>query len=190
MCWRRSCSLNRYSPEERDSVYAAKLDLLLAVIASERVTWGGPHRAQPLSDALVVPRADSPLKIWVGSGGSPESSLSAGHLGLPIAYGVLNGTAEHWARIADGYREAGIRAGHDSALLEVSVAGHGFISANGPAAKENFYRYESSVLRTVGHKVPGRAYFDTNYALGGLTMVGDLDEIVGGLGCGTLAVRQ
>jgi protocatechuate 3,4-dioxygenase beta subunit len=137
-------------PEDRDSLFAAKLDLLLAVNAAERVTWDGPHRAQPLRDALVVPRADPPMTIWLGSGGSPESSIRAGHLGLPVAYGILNGTAEHWARVATTYREAGHRAGHDAARLEVSVAAHGLVSDDGRAAKENFYRYENSVLKTVG----------------------------------------
>src|SRR5690348_7305775 len=78
-----SFPLYGYQMEDRDSLYAAKLDLLLAVNASDRVTWDGPHRGRPLRDAEVVPRADSPLKIWVGSGGSPESSLRAGRLGLP-----------------------------------------------------------------------------------------------------------
>jgi alkanesulfonate monooxygenase SsuD/methylene tetrahydromethanopterin reductase-like flavin-dependent oxidoreductase (luciferase family) len=166
-----------YPLSERDSLYAAKLDLLLAVNAGERVTWDGPHRAQPLRDALVVPRADPPMKIWLGSGGSPESSLRAGRLGLPIAYGILNGTAEHWARVAAAYREAGQHAGHDPATLEVSVAGHGFVASNGRAAKDKFYWCESSVLKTVGRPAPDRAYFDANYAPGGMTMVGDPNEI-------------
>jgi alkanesulfonate monooxygenase SsuD/methylene tetrahydromethanopterin reductase-like flavin-dependent oxidoreductase (luciferase family) len=166
-----------YSLDDRDSLYAAKLDLLLAVNAGERITWEGPHRARPLRDALVVPRADPPMKIWLGSGGSPESSLRAGRLGLPIAYGILNGTAEHWARVAAGYREAAQHAGHDPAALEVTVAGHGFVGTDGRAAKESFYRYESSVLTTVGRPVPERAYFDANYAAGGMTMVGEPDEI-------------
>jgi alkanesulfonate monooxygenase SsuD/methylene tetrahydromethanopterin reductase-like flavin-dependent oxidoreductase (luciferase family) len=172
-----SFPLYGYPLEDRDSLYAAKLDLLLAVNTAEQVTWDGPHRAQPLRDALVVPRADPPMKIWLGSGGSPESSERAGSLGLPIAYGILNGTADHWSRIAGIYREAGHRAGHDPATLEVSVAGHGYISTDGRAAKEDFYRYESSVLRTVGRPVPDRAYFDNNYAPGGMTMVGDPSEI-------------
>jgi len=172
-----SYPLYGYRLEDRDSLFAAKLDLLLAVNAAEGVTWDGPHRAQPLRDALVVPRADPPMKIWLGSGGSPESSVRAGNLGLPIAYGILNGTADHWARVAAAYREAGQRAGHDPARQEVSVAGHGFVSKDGRAAKENFYRYESSVLKTVGWAVPDRAYFDANYAPGGMTMVGEPSEI-------------
>jgi alkanesulfonate monooxygenase SsuD/methylene tetrahydromethanopterin reductase-like flavin-dependent oxidoreductase (luciferase family) len=172
-----SYPLYSYRLEDRDSLFSAKLDLLLAVNAAERVTWDGPHRAQPLRNALVVPRADPPLKIWLGSGGSPESSIRAGDLGLPIAYGILNGSAEHWARVATAYREAGHRAGHDPTHLEVSVAGHGFVSDDGRSAKENFYRYESSVLKTVGRTVPDRVYFDANYAPGGMTMVGEPSEI-------------
>jgi alkanesulfonate monooxygenase SsuD/methylene tetrahydromethanopterin reductase-like flavin-dependent oxidoreductase (luciferase family) len=172
-----SFPLYGYLLEDRDSLYAAKLDLLRAVNASEWVTWDGPHRGLPLRDALVVPRAEEPMKIWLGSGGSPESSERAGRLGLPIFYGILNGTAEHWARIAGIYREAGQRAGHDPATLEVSVAAHGFVARDGRAAKEAFHRYESAVLRTVGRPVPDRAYFDTNYAPGGMTMVGDPSEV-------------
>src|SRR5262249_7037011 len=48
---------------------------------------------------------------------------------------------------------------------------------DGHAAKESFYRYECSVLKTVGRPVPDRAYFDANYAPGGMTMVGEPDEI-------------
>jgi alkanesulfonate monooxygenase SsuD/methylene tetrahydromethanopterin reductase-like flavin-dependent oxidoreductase (luciferase family) len=165
-----------YSIEDRDSLFEAKLDLLLAINAAERVSWEGPHRA-PLRDVLVVPRANSPMKIRLGSGGSPESSVRAGQLGIPISYGILTGTTEHWAGIAEIYREAGQRAGHDPAALEISVGSHGFISKDGPAAKENFYRYESSVLRTVGRPVPDRAHFEANYASGGMTMVGEPDEI-------------
>jgi alkanesulfonate monooxygenase SsuD/methylene tetrahydromethanopterin reductase-like flavin-dependent oxidoreductase (luciferase family) len=172
-----SFPLYGYRLEDYDSLYAAKLDLLLAVNADERVTWDGPHRAQPLRDALVVPRADSALKIWLGSGGSPESSVRAGRAGLPIAYGILGGTAGHWARIAAAYRDAGRRAGHDPATLEVAVAGHGFIAKDGRAAKENFYRCESRILKTVGRPVPDRAYFDANYAPGGMTMVGEPSEV-------------
>ena len=42
--------------EDYDELFASKLDLLLAVRSSERVTWSGPHRA-PLVDAGVYPRA-------------------------------------------------------------------------------------------------------------------------------------
>jgi len=170
-----------YRLEDYDSLYAAKLELLLSANADERVTWDGPHRGGPLRDALVVPRAEVPLKIWLGTGGNPQSSVRAGHAGLPIAYGILGGTARSWARIAAVYREAGRRAGHDPGDLEVSVAGHGFIGKDGRQAKDTFYRYESTLMRAAaaerGFAVPDRAHFEANYAPGGMTMVGDPVEV-------------
>src|SRR4051794_9447846 len=48
-----------------DVLYASNLELLLTANAQERVTWDGPHRRRPLQDALIVPRAEEPLKIWL-----------------------------------------------------------------------------------------------------------------------------
>src|SRR4051812_25305808 len=60
-----------------DMLYGSKLELLLALNANERVTWSGPHRRRPLENALVVPRPEQPLRIWLGTGGSPESVIRA-----------------------------------------------------------------------------------------------------------------
>jgi alkanesulfonate monooxygenase SsuD/methylene tetrahydromethanopterin reductase-like flavin-dependent oxidoreductase (luciferase family) len=60
-----------------DGLFAEKLELLLAVNADERVTWSGTTRSS-LDDALVVPRVDGGLKIWLGTGGNPGSCVRAG----------------------------------------------------------------------------------------------------------------
>jgi hypothetical protein len=67
-----------------DMLYRSKLDLLLQLNNNERATWSGPHRQRPLDDTLVVPRPEQPLKIWLGTGGSPESVMRAVELGLPM----------------------------------------------------------------------------------------------------------
>ena len=55
-----------------DSLFAEKLDLLLAVRDAERVTWSGSHRA-PLDDRGVYPRPlQDPLPVWVAVGGRPN----------------------------------------------------------------------------------------------------------------------
>ena len=105
-----------YELADYDRLYAEKLDLLLAVNPSERVTWRGSVLA-PLDDALVVPRAEGGLKIWLGTGGNPGSSIRAGTLGLPIAYGILSDTTYQWVAQADLYRRAASRAGHDPSSL-------------------------------------------------------------------------
>lgn len=81
-----------------DMLYGSKLELLLALNGHERVTWSGPHRRRPLDGALVVPRPEQPLRIWLGTGGSPESVLRAVELSLPMFLGILGGTPEHWAQ--------------------------------------------------------------------------------------------
>jgi alkanesulfonate monooxygenase SsuD/methylene tetrahydromethanopterin reductase-like flavin-dependent oxidoreductase (luciferase family) len=83
-----------------DTLYRSKLDLLLAVNSNERITWNGPRRDRPLEDALVVPRPEHPLPIWLGTGGSPDSVMRAVELGLPMFPGILGGSVEHWATTA------------------------------------------------------------------------------------------
>lgn len=124
--------------DDYDRLNAEKLDLLLAINADERVTWSGSVR--PALDAqLVVPRVEGGLKIWLGTGGNPRSSVRAGQLGLPIAYGILGGTSTHGVRQADRYRGAAERAGHRRETLDVAVASHGLVAPNGADARERFF---------------------------------------------------
>src|SRR3954451_350011 len=62
-----------YDERDYDMLYASKLELLMAANRDSRVTWSGPHRTHPLTDALIVPRPEEPLRIWLGTGGSPSS---------------------------------------------------------------------------------------------------------------------
>lgn len=167
--------------EDYDELYASKLDLLLAVNAHERVTWEGPFRDVPLRDALVVPRAEAPLKIWLGTGGNPESTVRAGLLGIPIAYGILSGIAPHWRRLADLYYDAATQAQHDPSRLDISVASHGFVAADGNAAKATFLEHEGLLMSQGaaqrGFAAPDRSFFDQRYAPGGMVFVGDPSEV-------------
>lgn len=169
-----------YRLEDYDALYASKLELLIAANDDERVTWSGPLRELPLHDALVVPRADPKLKIWLGTGGNPESTIRAGLLGLPIAYGILSGTAGRWRQLADLYHEAAAHAGHDRATLDISVATHGFVAADGARAKQLFHDCESAVMgggRPAGSSGPHPALHDQRYNPGGMVFAGDPGEV-------------
>src|SRR3954452_11881379 len=73
-----------YDLDDYDELFASKLDLLLRIRESERVTWSGRHRPA-LEDAGVYPRpVQDPLPVWVAVGGSPQSVIRAGVLGLPL----------------------------------------------------------------------------------------------------------
>jgi len=74
-----------------DSLFDEKLRLLLEIRANERVTWSGKHRP-PLRDQEIHPRPlQNALPIWVGVGGSPESVIRAGSLGLPLMIAIIGG---------------------------------------------------------------------------------------------------
>src|ERR1700761_1392278 len=67
-----------------DSLFEEKLDLLLKIRDSAHVSWSGRHRPA-LTGQGVYPRpSQQPLPIWVGVGGTPESFVRAGLLGLPL----------------------------------------------------------------------------------------------------------
>src|ERR1700722_9063115 len=70
--------------EDYDSLFAEKLDMLLTLRESTNVPWSGKHRA-PLTGQGVYPRPiQNPLPVWLGVGGTPESFVRAGALGLPL----------------------------------------------------------------------------------------------------------
>src|SRR5919109_1104718 len=58
-----------YDLDDYDELFAEKLELLLRIRESPRLSWSGKHRAA-LSDAIVWPRPlQDPLPIWVAVGG-------------------------------------------------------------------------------------------------------------------------
>src|SRR5246500_1878219 len=98
--------------EDYDSLFAEKLDLLLNIRENTHVHWTGRHRA-PLTGQAVYPRPlQNPLPIWVGVGGTPESFVRAGKLGLPLMVAIIGGEPKRFRPLIDLYREAGRRAGH------------------------------------------------------------------------------
>jgi alkanesulfonate monooxygenase SsuD/methylene tetrahydromethanopterin reductase-like flavin-dependent oxidoreductase (luciferase family) len=165
-----------YDLADYDRLYADKLGLLLAINAHERVSWDSKLRS--LDDALVVPRPDKPLKIWLGTGGSPESTIRAGSAGLPISYGALNGTPRHWGQLGDLYRRSAREAGVDPALLKISVASHGFVARAGLAAKQRFHRHEIASFALAGRSLPTEwDQVEANYSPGGMVFAGEPSEI-------------
>ena len=62
-----------------------------------------------------------PLPIWVGVGGTPESFVRAGLLGLPLMVAIIGGQPRQFAPLIDLYRRAGAQAGHSPETLQVGL---------------------------------------------------------------------
>jgi alkanesulfonate monooxygenase SsuD/methylene tetrahydromethanopterin reductase-like flavin-dependent oxidoreductase (luciferase family) len=164
-----------------DLLYASKLDLLLEANSHDRVTWSGPHRRRPLDDALIVPRPDRPLRIWLGTGGSPGSVMRAVELRLPMFMGILGGSAEHWAQYGHAYREAWAQLGHPADAAGIAVAVHGFVAGDDRQAKATYLEREMRMFRTgaaeVGRTPPPASSRAANYQPGGMVFAGGPDEV-------------
>ena len=87
-----------YDLNDYDELFAEKLELLVTIRDSERVTWQGEHRA-PLHDQAVYPRTPNRIPIWVAVGGNPPSAIRAGTLGLPMALAIIGGMPERFRAV-------------------------------------------------------------------------------------------
>src|SRR4029077_14172405 len=122
-----SFGLFGYELDDYDELYAEKLDLLLAIRSSEEVTWEGRLRPS-LHTAVVWPRPlQDPLPVWVAVGGSPQSVIRAGVLGLPLTVAIIGGQPERFVPLVDLYRPAYERAGHDPSQQQIAITTHCFV---------------------------------------------------------------
>src|SRR3954451_2727643 len=128
-----------YDLGDYDELFAEKLELLIALRDNERVTWSGRFRP-PLEDQPVFPRpVQQPLPVWVAVGGTPQSVVRAGLLGLPMALAIIGGQPERFAPLADLHRRALAQAGHDPSAAPIAVHAHGYVAATSQQAEQDYY---------------------------------------------------
>ncbi len=107
--------------EDYDALFAEKLDLLLKIRASNKITWSGKHRPALTGQGIYPRPLQNPIPIWLGVGGTPESFARAGTLGLPLMVAIIGGEPHRFRLLIDFYREAGRRAGHAPESLKVGL---------------------------------------------------------------------
>jgi probable LLM family oxidoreductase len=139
-----------------DELFAEKLDLLLKIRASEHVTWSGRHRA-PLTGQGVYPRpVQDPLPIWIGVGGTPQSFVRAGELGLPLMVAIIGGEPRRFRPLVDLYREAGRWRAIPRSKLTVGVHSIGFLGDTTREAADDFYPGFAQTFTKIGGSAGGR----------------------------------
>src|SRR2546428_954368 len=124
--------------EDYDALFAEKLGLLLEIRENEHVHWSGTFRPA-LTGQGVYPRpVQNPLPIWVGVGGTPESFVRAGTLGLPLMVAIIGGETHRFRPLVDLYWEAAERGGHPRDGLKVGVHSLGYVAATTQEAADDF----------------------------------------------------
>ncbi|HZH96595.1 MAG TPA: LLM class flavin-dependent oxidoreductase [Flavisolibacter sp.] len=167
--------------KDYDALFAEKLDLLLQVRDKEFVTWSGKFRPA-INNQPVYPRAlQKKLPVWLGVGGTPESFVRAGTLGLPVMVAVIGGQTARFRPLVDLYREAGRRAGFSPEQLKVGLHSPGYIAQTNEQAIADYYPGYAELWTKMG-KERGwppvtRSQFNSLIAPEGVLTVGSPEQV-------------
>lgn len=170
-----------FSLDDYDALFKEKLDLLLQIRDQEFVTWSGKFRPR-LERQPVYPRAmQEKLPIWLGVGGTPESFVRAGTLGLPLMVAIIGGETHRFKPLVDLYREAGKAAGFKPEQLKVGLHSPGYVGATDEQAIADYYPGYAELWTKLG-KERGwpevtRGQFDHLIAPKGVLVVGGPERV-------------
>jgi probable LLM family oxidoreductase len=167
--------------KDYDELFSEKLALLLDIRKSEFVTWSGNFRPA-LKNQPIYPRPlQDPLPIWIGVGGTPESFIRAGMLGLPLMVAIIGGETHRFRPLVDLYKEAGKRAGHSPDQLKVGLHSQGYVAGTTKEAMDDFYPGYAEGMSKIG-KERGwppmtRASFEAQTGPQGALLIGSPEEV-------------
>lgn len=167
--------------DDYDSLFSEKLELLLKIRENEYVNWSGKYRP-PLTGQGIYPRPlQEALPIWIGVGGTPESFIRAGLLGLPLMVAIIGGQTPSFKPLIDLYREAGKRAGHLPHQLKVGIHSLGYVAETTQQAVDDFFPGYARSMNEIG-KERGwppitRLDFEAQRGLSGALLIGNPEEV-------------
>lgn len=170
-----------YSLEDYDELFAEKLGLLLNIRENEFVSWSGKFRPALVNQPVYPRPLQNPLPVWLGVGGTPESFIRAGTLGLPLMVVIIGGETHRFRPLIDLYREAGKRAGYLPEQLKVGMHSLGYVAKTTQQALDDFYPGYAESMTKVG-KERGwppmtRGRFEAQVGSQGALLVGSAEEV-------------
>ncbi len=171
-----------YDLQKYDSLFQEKLEMLIKIQKTEKLTWAGRHRPA-IDDLGIYPRSVQPeMPIWVAVGGTPESVVRAAVLGLPMAIAIIGGTPDRFEPFAELYRSTWKNINRDPKGLKLSINSHGFIAEDAQAARELYFPPYAEAMGRIGKErnwpPPSRARFDAECSPHGALFVGSPQQII------------
>jgi alkanesulfonate monooxygenase SsuD/methylene tetrahydromethanopterin reductase-like flavin-dependent oxidoreductase (luciferase family) len=172
-----------YDLEEYDDLFQEKLQLLMKLQESEKITWSGRHRAELKESRRLSAR-----------GADQDADLDRGRRNAPIR----RPRSSAWS--ADGARHHRRRAGpvhavrglctaapaknikRDPSTMPVSINSHGYIAEDAQTARDEYYPPYAEVMGRIGKErnwpPPSRARFDAECDPHGALFVGSPQQII------------
>ncbi len=169
-----------YDLENYDEMFAEKLGLLLKLRTETKVQWKGEYRPS-LTGQGVYPRpAQEVLPVWLGVGGSMNSFMRAGKLGLPLMIAIIGGEPHRFRLLVETYRDAWRRAGHPGEP-KVGIHALGFVADSMEEAADLMFpayaRSFNKIGKERGWPPTTREHFDASRSPRGALVVGDKDTV-------------
>ena len=167
--------------KDYDELFEEKLELLLKIRDNEFVTWSGKFRPA-LNHQAVYPRPlQNKLPIWRGVGGTPESFVKAGLMGLPLMIAIIGGETHRFRPLVDLYRKAGEHAGYKPEQLIVGMHAFGYVAETTQQAQDEMWAGYAVAMSTIakerGMAPVTRARFDAQAGELGAFMVGNPEVV-------------
>ena len=164
-----------------DALFEEKMDLLLKINKSEKVSWSGNLRA-PIHDLGVYPRAlNGEIPVWLAAGGTPASAVRAAKLQLPLMLAIIGGMPRQFTPFINLYKKSWLENGHNPEDLQVGINNHMFIGEDGEKAADDFFPYYAQMMDRVGRsrgwQPMTREQFEYMRSPEGSLMVGSVEQI-------------
>src|SRR5208283_624640 len=121
------------------------------------------------------------LPVWVAVGGSPQSVVRAGTLGLPLTIAIIGGEPARFVRLVELYREAARRAGHDASETKLAINTHAFVAATSSQADGAFAASYLQMMNRIGRErgwpPAGQREYEALRAPNGALAVGSPEQV-------------
>ena len=171
-----------YELADYDKLFEEKLELLQLINKQRKVNWKGKFRAE-LKNQEVLPRATNDhLDIWIAVGGTPESVLRAGRLGLPVIFAIIGGDPAQFKPLFEYYKNAYTHFGHDPGAFRVGVHMHALFGENSQQVAEEYYPVYAAQMNRIGRERGWPPYQKQQYENGrgphGHLIIGDVNEAI------------
>lgn len=128
---------------------------------------------------MVYPRTERELPICIAVGGTPQSVIRAGLLGLPLALAIIGGEPAGFAPLVQLYHRALDEGGHPR--LPVAVHAHGYLAPTERQAVDDFYPAYAVAMTKIGRErgwgPMNRARFDAMRGPRGSLLVGTPEQV-------------
>jgi probable LLM family oxidoreductase len=112
-----------YDLADYELLFEEKTNLFAELVKGGRVSWEGTTRSA-LHDEDIVPHLESPLPVWIGVGGSPESVIRAARHGFSLMLAIIGGPPARFAPFSQLFRQALEEFGQPALPVGIHAPGH------------------------------------------------------------------